>query len=344
MSVDVLFHLQTMEADNVRPKMADLPLFRFPDVNKQYPFVNTRMDMCGPFYIEDKREGTQLHYVCLFTCLVTRDVHLEVCHDISTDCLFMTIRRFVSRRGYLDLIFSDNGEYFIGAYQAMKLKLQRSYKPDNEYIRLQLAQQNIQWTFNPPLATHFGGVWERLRKTAKRSLLIVLGVRKLTLSVFQTVVAEAEAILNSRPLTHVSCSISDEGPLTPNHFLLRRSHMCLKTLGNSNQRFSTKDFMLTQTLLDHYWGRLLKEYVPELNKRRKWQRSNDELHEGDIVWVLKEFTPRGIWPFGKIVKAHRGSDGIARSFDIQTSTGMVQRPAVTLSRVFPQLSGAPQVH
>ena len=30
----------------------------------------------------------------------------------------------------------------------MKLKLQRSYKPDNEYIRLQLAQQNIQWTLN----------------------------------------------------------------------------------------------------------------------------------------------------------------------------------------------------
>ena len=170
----------------MRPKMADLPEFRFPDVNKQYPFVNTGMDMFGPFYIEDKRESTQMHYVCLFTCLVTRAVHLEVCHDLSTDCLLMTIRRFVSRRGYPDLIVSDNGENFIGANQAMKLKFQRTYKPDNEYIRLQLAQQNIQWTFNPPLAPHFGGVWERLIQTAKRSLLIVLGSRKLTLSVFQS--------------------------------------------------------------------------------------------------------------------------------------------------------------
>ena len=285
-----------------------------------------------------------MHYVCLFTCLVTRAVHLEVCHDLSTDCLLMTIRRFVSRRGYPDLIVSDNGKNFIGANQAMKLKFQRSYKPDNEYIRLQLAQQNIQWTFNPPLAPHFGGVWERLIQTAKRSLIIVLGSRKLTLSVFQTVVAEAEAIFNSRLLTYVGCSISDEGPLTPNHFLLRQPHMCLKPLVNSNQRFSTKDFKLTQTLLDHYWSRLLKEYVPELNKRTKWQRSHDELDEGDIVWVLKEFTPRGIWPLGKIVKAHRGSDGIAMSFDIQTATGMVQRPAVTLSRVFPKSSGAPEGH
>ena len=142
----------------------------------------------------------------------------------------------------------------------------------------------------------------------------------------------------------MGCSISDEGLLTPNHFLLRRPHMCLKLLVNSNQRFSSKDFKLTQTLLDYYWSGLLKEYIPELNKRTKWPRSNDKLDEDDIVWVLKEFTPGGIWPLGKIVKAHKGSDGIARSFDIQTSTGMVQRPAVTLSRVFPQLSGAPEGH
>ena len=256
----------------------------------------------------------------------------------------MTIRRFVSRLGYSHLILSDNGKNFIGANQAMRFKFQRSYKPDNEYIRLQLAQRNIQWTFNPPLAQQFGGVWEMLIQTAKRSLLIVRGSRKLTLSVFKTVVAEAVAILNSRPLTRVGCSISAEGPLTPNHFLLRRPHMCLKPLVNSNHRFSTKDFKLTQTLLDHYWSRLLKEYIPELNKRTKWQRSNDELDESDIVWVLKDFTPRGIWPLGKILKAHRGSDGIARRFDIQTSTGMVQRPAVTLSRVFPQLSGSPEGH
>ncbi|XP_075241602.1 uncharacterized protein LOC142336577 [Convolutriloba macropyga] len=245
------FICRRWRADNVRPKMADLPEFRFLDANKHYPFVKTEMGKFGPFYIEDMREGTQMHYVCLFTCLVTRAVHLELCHDLSTDCLLMAIRRFVSQRGYPDLIVSDNGKNFIGANQAMRFKFQRSYKPDNKYIRLQLAQQNIQWTFNPPLAPHFGGVRERLIQTAKRSLLMVLGSRKLTLSVFQTVVAEGEAILNSRPLNHVSCSLSDEKLLTPNHFLPRRPHMCLKPLVNSKQRFSTKDFKLTQTLLDH---------------------------------------------------------------------------------------------
>ena len=92
----------------------------------------------------------------MFFCLVTRAVHLEVCEDLSTDCLLMAIRRFVSRRGYLDVIVSDNRRNFVGANQAMKLNFQEEYKPDTNYMRLQLAQKNIQWTFNPPLAPFFG--------------------------------------------------------------------------------------------------------------------------------------------------------------------------------------------
>ena len=67
--------------------MANLSEFRFSDVNKQYPFINTGMDMFGPFYFEDKREGTQMHSVCLFTCLVLRAVHLEVCYGLTLKLL-----------------------------------------------------------------------------------------------------------------------------------------------------------------------------------------------------------------------------------------------------------------
>ena len=112
-----------------------MPDFRFPDVNKQYPCVNTGMDMFGSFFIGYKREGTQMYYVCFFTCLVTRTVLLELCRDLSTDCLLMIFRRSVSRRGYPDLIVTDNGKNLVGAIQAMKLKFQRNYKPDNDNIR-----------------------------------------------------------------------------------------------------------------------------------------------------------------------------------------------------------------
>ena len=99
--------------------MADHPDLRFPDANKQYPFVNTGMDMFGPFYIEDDREGIQMYYVCLFTCLVNGAVQLEVLHDLLKDCVHMAIRIFVSRRVYPDLIVSDNCKNFIGVNQAM---------------------------------------------------------------------------------------------------------------------------------------------------------------------------------------------------------------------------------
>ena len=328
------FICRRWRAGNVRPKMAPLPKFRFPEHSKLYPFVNTGMDMFGPFHIEKSRTQTELNYVCMFTCLVTRAVHLELCEDLSTDCLPMAIRRFVSRRGYPDVIVSDNGKNFVGANQAMKLNFQENYKPDNNYIRLQLAQQNIQWTFNPPLAPHFGGVWERLIQSSKRSLIVVLGSLRLNFSVFHTVVAEAEGILNSRPLTHVGSTLTDEESLTLNHFLMRRRHFCLKSLANNRTRFSIKEFKESQTLLDHYWSRLLNEFVPELNRRTKWQQANAELKEDDVVWLYKDFTPRGIWPIGRIVKAHVSRDGVARSFDIKISSGMVQRPAVRLGKVF----------
>ena len=43
------FICRRWRADNVRPKMADLLEFRFPDVNKQYPFVNTGLDHVWTF-------------------------------------------------------------------------------------------------------------------------------------------------------------------------------------------------------------------------------------------------------------------------------------------------------
>ena len=234
------FICRRWRADNVRPKMAPLPNFCFPEHSKPYPFVKTEMDMFGSFHIEKSRTQIERNYVCMFTCLVTRAVLLEVCDDLSTDCLLKAIRRFVSRQGYPDVIVSDNGKNFVAANQAMKVNFQENYKPDNNYMRLQLAQQNIHWTFNPPLAPHFGGVWERLIQSAKRSLLVVLGSRQLNLSVFHTVVAEAEGILNSRRLTHVGSTLIDEEPLTPNHFLMKRRHFCLKPLSGKqkNQVFN----------------------------------------------------------------------------------------------------------
>ena len=83
----------------MRSKMDDLSEFNFPDAKKLYTFFSTVIDMFGPFYIEDKKPGAQMHYLCLFAFFDTRVVHLEACHDLSANCLLMAIRKLLLRNG-----------------------------------------------------------------------------------------------------------------------------------------------------------------------------------------------------------------------------------------------------
>ena len=69
----------------------------------------------------------------------------------------------------------------------------------------------MRWDLNRPVAPHFGGVWERMIQTAKRTLLIILGSKKLTLSFFQIILTEPE-------LTHVADYPDNEKSLTTNNF------------------------------------------------------------------------------------------------------------------------------
>ena len=55
-------------------------------------------------------------YVCLFVCLTTRAVHLEIVMDLTTEAFMAAFGRFVARRGRLNTILSDNGTNFVGGH------------------------------------------------------------------------------------------------------------------------------------------------------------------------------------------------------------------------------------
>ena len=52
---------------------------------------------------------------CIFTCLRTRAVHIEVAHTLSTDSFIDALQRFIGRRGKPEIVYSDNGTHFVGA-------------------------------------------------------------------------------------------------------------------------------------------------------------------------------------------------------------------------------------
>ena len=97
--------------------MADLPDFRITPV---LPFENTAVDYSGPFSIKYGRRQRSKAYGAIFTCLVTRAIHLELVTDLSTDMFLMALRRFISLYGQPNFIRSDNGTNFIGAAAELK--------------------------------------------------------------------------------------------------------------------------------------------------------------------------------------------------------------------------------
>ena len=92
-----------------------------------------------------------------------------------------------------------------------------------------MRQEEIKWSFNPPTASHMGGVWERIIRSTRRILKALLKEQVVHDEALLTLMAETEKILNDRPLTANSSDIRDQDPLTPSKLLLLRPNSSLPT-------------------------------------------------------------------------------------------------------------------
>ena len=139
------FLCRCFDTQNIQPIMAPLPAFRFPTEETKFPFANTGLDFFGPFYIEDKQGNIEKHYGLIFTCLVTRTVHLETCPDLNTDTFLNWL--FTCRRCQPILLYSDNRKIFVGASKELKKSVKAL---DKDKIYKALALVKTTWKFNPP--------------------------------------------------------------------------------------------------------------------------------------------------------------------------------------------------
>ena len=317
-------------AQPLTPLMADLPKERL-GYHKR-PFENTGVDYFGPLYVSQRR-ATVKRWGFLFTCMTTRAVHIEIVPSLDTDSCVMGIERFAARRGRPSVLCSDNGTNFVGAEKEL---IQHMPELKGDALAERLARRGIVWKFNPPAAPHHGGSWERLVQSCKRLFYRILGTRRLTEEVLSTTMCLVEQFLNCRPLVPASNDPTDFEALTPNHFLLGAPSSCFpfELAGRDENCTFRKRYLQARAYASLIWERWLGEYAPTLNVRRKWNSPSRDLRKDDLVWVLDPSAPRGSYPLARIDQLVYGSDGIARSAHLKTSSGKLVRPTTKLIQVF----------
>ena len=200
---------QRRDAQPCQQMEADLPLDR---VTPHEPvFTSVGVDYFGPFAVK-RGQGREKRYGCIFTCLTTRAVHIETADTLDTDSFINCLYRFMARRGEPRLLRSDNGTNFVPAERELRKEMEAW---NNDRIQEAMSQRGIRWLFNPPAASHMGGVWERQIRSVRRILFAIMTEQVPTSEMLTTLLVVAEGIINYRPLTPASDDPNDLEPLTP---------------------------------------------------------------------------------------------------------------------------------
>ena len=258
--------------------MATLPRCRSPITYTPYPFVNS-VDAFVPLFIVN-RKRTEKPYSLIFFCLVTRASSFGHLSRLDNGLLHQRFPTLHCQKRTAAVPSLRQWKHFVGARRELQEALNAGIRTS-----LQTPPQapEMEWHLNPPFAPHFGREWERLIQTTKKTLLLILVCRKLIVELFYTILAETDLMLNSQTLTHVADYPDNEEPLMPNHFL-----------GKSWNEVLQKSWKEIQNLVKNIWERLLTEYILTQYHRSKWNIQLPPVAFGELVWLIRDFTPRGI--------------------------------------------------
>lgn len=314
------------------PTMPDLPSER---VNRSRPFENTGLDYFGPLQVRSQHHQNQKVWVCLFTCMATRAIHLELVTDNSTTQFLLAFRGFISRRGAPSNILSDNAPNFKLGREVLINELRQI--SEDKVVKDFSTNTGLQWRFITPLSPWKGGFYERLVGSVKSALKKTTHRNLLDIWNLQTLLTEVESTLNTRPLTPVT-SNNVEGPYILRPIDLLTPNFSLGHLGTPLETVTTKDpfsssdsqehlihqYRTLRESLNMFWDIWHKEYlraVAERNQIRlaKQQSSSKQPQIGDIVFIELDNAGRSQWPLGVVIELNKSTDGAIRSVKVRTA-------------------------
>ncbi|XP_026736808.1 uncharacterized protein LOC113500285 [Trichoplusia ni] len=206
---------------------------------------------------------------------------------------------------------------------------------ENLFIKTTTRDNDGRFSVRIPLSESADQLGDSYSQAESRFLALERNAN-LTYEEFSTILAQIEAVLNSRPMYPLSADPADLLPLSPSLFLIGRpltAPACPGLTTTASHRLSRYDRV--EQMRQQFWQRWSKEYIAELQTRTKWKTRREELVPNTLVLIKEDNLPPLKWRLGRILHTFPGKDGLSRVADIKTATGTVRR---AFSKICPLLS------
>ena len=140
---------------------------------------------------------------------------------------------------------------------------------------------------------------------------------------------EAEAIVNSRPLTTDSLNNPTSlNPLTPNHLLTMKTKVLLLPpfVFQAPDKCRRKHWRRVQHLANEFWIRWKKEHLLNLQQGQKWNKPRWNACVDDIVFIKDdENLPRNLRQLARVTEAYQSADGHARTVKLAVADNTLDK-------------------
>ena len=127
-----------------------------------------------------------------------------------------------------------------------------------------LAKKEIEWRFNPPFASHQGGLYEVFFRIVRKILRSVVGEATLDEFDLLTLLSEIDYILNNRPITGLPSSPDEFAALTPGMILTGYVDDSFPLVVFVRADGFKRAWKKSRFFANKFWKRWFKEYLPLL--------------------------------------------------------------------------------
>lgn len=184
----------------------------------------------------------------MFARMITRALHLGVPLSYSSWRFINVYHRFIGRREICAALCSNYDTIFFGTNRVRRQLLQQASATSHKISSLQ-TNDGTDWRFNPPAASHFGGLWEADVKFVKRV------IEEATLTFEKTMLICIEAALNYRPMQALRDDPTDLAALTLTHLLIGEPLPAIPAPYLPSDNYSMFDRLnLTRQMFEHFFS------------------------------------------------------------------------------------------